>query len=159
MSTIVQAPYTIGAGTIFGRPTPAQLLNYDNDADEESDSHFMNLEDLARYEGEHATLRNLGTVTFFDRRTRTRMPPVDLLALSADVSRPIVRVTNENMHMYYSSWLDMTRSSLKDCGMYDVLEDKASMMIPDSLYDDDMEDESDQSELDEAPQAGSMLDL
>eukprot|EP00960_Hanusia_phi_P021136 624136-Hanusia_phi.AAC.1 len=34
MSTIVQAPYTIGAGTIFGRPTPAQLLNYDNDADE-----------------------------------------------------------------------------------------------------------------------------
>mmetsp|Transcript_24589 Transcript_24589/g.80582 ORF Transcript_24589/g.80582 Transcript_24589/m.80582 type:complete len:121 (+) Transcript_24589:203-565(+) len=120
----------------------------------------MNLEDLARYEGEHATLRNLGTVTFFDRRTRTRMPPVDLLALSVDVSRPIVRVTDENMHMYYSSWLDMTRSNLKNCGMYDdSLDDKNSMMIPDGLYDDDMEDESDESELDESPKGGSMLDI
>lgn len=144
-------------GTLFGRPTGLELLGSTDlhgpgamhAGDEVASMCDAPLPELDGY---------LGTVTFFDRRAKMRLPAVRLYSNSGNATcgYPMV-LCHDDRRFLYKEWLDMTRQRLR---VLPPAHNFGGWWKKDPLaQDDDMDDVDDDVDEEEAgDEAGFQAD-
>jgi len=125
---LVQSKATIGPGSLFGRPTPAELLLLSGTSNSDEDSPESDEEELSGWKAGHNTGSGtrgatyggmqgqrleveLGSVSFYSRGTMSQTPPLRLVCETPMLS-PVVQVSKES-RIPFTAWLARARSSPK----------------------------------------------
>eukprot|EP00292_Cryptomonas_paramecium_P020924 CAMPEP_0113667496 /NCGR_PEP_ID=MMETSP0038_2-20120614/3470_1 /TAXON_ID=2898 /ORGANISM="Cryptomonas paramecium" /LENGTH=177 /DNA_ID=CAMNT_0000583121 /DNA_START=35 /DNA_END=565 /DNA_ORIENTATION=- /assembly_acc=CAM_ASM_000170 len=105
----------VGTGSVFSRPTPLQLLQFESngyeisDADDEDGSDFLD-----SYETERTVeMRQLGTVAFYDSNTRTRSPAMALMCRANSSTVQAMVELAGGTRMSYEDWLANEKSAAR----------------------------------------------